>query len=143
MCEIVAGRLAHHLVCEDEHAIAFLNRYPTVRGYLLVAPKAHREEVTGDFSEADYVELQRVVWRVGEALRQAVPTERLYVLSLGSKQGNAHVHWHLFPLPPGVPYGEQQLAALHWGPDGERILDLGDDSQAALATEIRARLRER
>jgi ATP adenylyltransferase len=41
-----------------------------------------------------------------------VPTERLYVLSLGSKQGNAHVHWHLAPLPPGVPYEHQQYAAL-------------------------------
>jgi hypothetical protein len=41
-----------------------------------------------------------------------VPTERLYVLSLGSHDGNAHVHWHVAPLPPGVPYREQQYAAL-------------------------------
>jgi diadenosine tetraphosphate (Ap4A) HIT family hydrolase len=40
----------------------------------------------------------------------ARPTERRYVLSLGSQQGNRHVHWHVVPLPPGVPYHEQQTA---------------------------------
>ena len=140
VCEIVAGRRPHHLVYEDDDAIAFLNRYPTVPGYLLVAPKPHREDATGDFSEAEYVELQRVVWRVGEALRRALPTERLYVLSLGSKQGNAHVHWHVFPLPPGVPYEEQQLVALHWGDRGERVLEFTDDELVATAARIRAEL---
>jgi hypothetical protein len=41
-----------------------------------------------------------------------VPTERLYVLSLGSRDGNAHVHWHVAPLPPGVPYEDQQFRSL-------------------------------
>lgn len=27
-------------------------------------------------------------------------------------QGNAHVHWHVAPLPPGVPYERQQYHAL-------------------------------
>ena len=49
---------------------------------------------------------------MAEALRQELPTERVYILSLGSQQGNSHVHWHVAPLPPGVPYEEQQLAAL-------------------------------
>jgi len=140
ICELVAGRTPHDVVHEDEHAIAFLNRYPTLRGYTLVAPKRHVEEVTADFSEEEYVELQRVVHRVGEALRRTAPTERLYVLSLGSKQGNAHVHWHLAPLPPGVPYEEQQLVALDWGPNGENILDTSDDEQAHLAAVIRSAL---
>lgn len=140
MCEIVAGRRPHHFVHEDDTAIAFLNRYPTLRGYVLVAPKEHLEEVTGDFTEDEYVALQRVVWRVGEAIRRAVATERLYVGSLGSKQGNSHVHWHLAPLPPGVPYDEQQGAALDWGPHGERVLRLDDGEFADLAARIRAAL---
>jgi diadenosine tetraphosphate (Ap4A) HIT family hydrolase len=140
VCELVAGRNRHHVVYEDELAIGFLNRFPTLRGYTLVAPKAHREEVTGDFTEEEYLALQRVVHRVGEAVRAAVPTERLYVLSLGSKQGNAHVHWHLAPLPPGVPYDEQQLSALDWGPSGDRVIRVPDEEQADLAARIRARL---
>jgi diadenosine tetraphosphate (Ap4A) HIT family hydrolase len=124
-------------VYEDERAIGFLNRFPTVLGQAIVAPREHRDQVTGDFSEDEYVELQRVVHRVGEALRRAVPTERLYVLSLGSQAANSHVHWHLVPLPPGVPFERQQLAALDWS-DG--VLDRSDEEQARLAGEIRANL---
>jgi diadenosine tetraphosphate (Ap4A) HIT family hydrolase len=139
VCELVAGRLPHHIVHEDGHTIAFLNRYPTVVGYTLVAPRAHRIDVVRDFDEDDYVELQRIVRRVGLAICDAVEAERLYVASLGSNQGNAHVHWHLFPLPPEVPYEQQQLAALDWD-DGSKVLDLTDEQQAALAARIRAAL---
>ena len=138
ICELVAGSLefAHHVVYEDERAIAFLNRYPVLYGYVLVAPRDHREEVTGDFNEDEYVELQRVVHRVGEAVRRAVPTERLYVLSLGSQQGNRHVHWHIAPLPPGVPFERQQFAAI----DRSDIVDVTDSEQTGLATRIRSEL---
>src|SRR6478672_3311592 len=102
----------HHIIYEDGSALVFLNKYPTLYGYTLVAPRAHREHVTGDFTPAEYLALQRLIYRVGEAVRQVVSTERLYILSLGSQQGNRHVHWHIAPLPPGVPFAEQQLAAL-------------------------------
>ena len=125
----------HHIVYEDEGAVAWLGIFQVLRGYTLVAPRAHREHVAGDFASDEYVALQRVVQLVGEGVRAAVPTERLYVLSLGSRQGNSHVHWHIAPLPPGVPYEEQQLAAL----DVERrgVLDLDEEDLAALAMRIR------
>src|SRR5260370_36071942 len=84
ICEIVSGNpeFAHHVFYEDELAIAFLSRYPTLYGYSLVAPREHREHVTADFAEDEYLALQRIGWRVGRALTQVVPTERLYVLSL-------------------------------------------------------------
>src|SRR5204862_6811011 len=87
VCELVGGNpeYVHHVIYEDESAIAFLNRYPPLYGYVLVAPRDHREQVTGDFSEGEYLALQRVVHRVGEAIRRIVPTERLYVCSLGSQ----------------------------------------------------------
>lgn len=34
------------------------------------------------------------------------------MFSFGSMQGLAHVHWHLAPLPPGIPFREQQVAAV-------------------------------
>ena len=135
ICEMLAGNpeYQHHVVYEDERAVAFLNRYPSLYGYVLVAPKDHREQVTGDFSLDDYLHLQAVVHRVGEAIRQVVPTERLYVLSLGSQQANRHVHWHLAPIPPGLPFEQQQLAAL----DSNVVLDLTQAEQADLATRLR------
>lgn len=138
VCELLAGNpeYAHHLVYEDDRAIAFLQRFQTLYGYVLVAPKEHRERVVDDFSTSEYLALQAVVHRVGGAICRAVPTERLYVLSLGSMQANSHVHWHLVPLPPGVPFEHQQLAAL----DTDLGLDLGEGELEELAARIRAAL---
>ena len=109
ICEMVAGNpaYAHEIVYEDDIAIAFLNRYPPLYGYVLVAQREHREQVTGDFTSGEYLALQRIIYRVAEAVRQVVNPERVYILSLGSQQGNKHVHWHIAPLPFGVPFEQQ------------------------------------
>lgn len=142
ICDVIARthEAPHPVVYEDDVAIAFLNRYPPLYGYVLVAPREHREQVTGDFTEDEYADLQRVVHRVGEAVRRVVPTERLYVLSLGSQQANRHVHWHLAPLPPGVPFEDQQLEALSWR---NGILELSEAEWDELANRIRHELRPR
>jgi diadenosine tetraphosphate (Ap4A) HIT family hydrolase len=140
VCRIVRGEATspNPIVFESDDAIAWLNPFQVLLGYTLVAPKAHREEVTSDFTRDEYLALQAVVHEVGEAVRRVVPTERLYVLSLGSRQGNRHVHWHLAPLPRGVPYEEQQLEALRL----ERgVLDLSEAELVALAGTIRTELR--
>jgi diadenosine tetraphosphate (Ap4A) HIT family hydrolase len=126
-----------HLVWVDDDAVAFLARDPPLLGTTLVAPRAHREQVTADFRIEEYLALHRLVYLVGEAVRQELPTERLYLMSLGSQSGNRHVHWHVAPLPPGVPYREQQLAALSW----ERgVVALPDHDMADLAGRLRARV---
>ena len=114
ICQMLAGNpeYRHEIVYEDERAVVFFNRYPLLYGSLLAAPKAHREGVTADFSLDEYLALQTVIYRAAEALRQEAPTERMYILSLGSQQGNAHVHWHVAPLPVGTPYDRQQYHAL-------------------------------
>ena len=76
--------------------------------------------------------------RVGEAIRRAFTPERLYVLSLGSKDANAHTHWHLVPLPAGVPFEKQQLDFLSW--DEQGILDLSEEEMTSIAERIRAQL---
>jgi len=136
ICEIVAGNpeYPHHIVYEDDDAIVFLNKYPTLYGYTLVAPREHREQATSDFTIDAYLALQRIVYRVAEALRQVVPTERVYILTLGSQQGNRHVHWHIVPLPPGVPYEQQQVEALRMD---KGVLKLSDQEMTSLALRIR------
>jgi diadenosine tetraphosphate (Ap4A) HIT family hydrolase len=141
ICAIVAGDdERHHVVHEDDHSIAFLNRFPTLEGYVVVAPRDHREQVSGDFTRAEYLELQAVVHAVAEAVRAVFSPERVYVLSLGSQAANAHVHWHVAPLPTGVPFERQQLEALRWD-DG--YLDLSDDEFVALAARLRPEIATR
>lgn len=135
ICEMVRGNLnGNYLVYQDDVAIVFLNKYPTLRGYALVAPRAHREQVISDFTLNEYQILQRYVYLVGEAIKRVVPTERLYILSLGSQQGNRHVHWHLAPLPPGVPFEQQQLEALSIR-DG--MIAVPHEDMAAMAEQLR------
>jgi diadenosine tetraphosphate (Ap4A) HIT family hydrolase len=139
ICEMVARNpaYAHEIVYEDDIAIAFLNKYPPLYGYVLVAPREHREQVTGDFSPAEYLALQQVIYRMAEAVRQVIKPERVYILSLGSQQGNKHVHWHIAPLPYGIPFEEQQLEALHIK-DG--FLQLSVEEQTALSMQLREAL---
>jgi diadenosine tetraphosphate (Ap4A) HIT family hydrolase len=140
ICELVAGANPHHVLYEDQSVVVFLSKYPVLRGYTLVAPRDHREQATGDFTLEEYLALQQVIYLVAEALRQVVPTERIYILTLGSQQGNRHVHWHLAPLPPGVPYEQQQTAALAFS---NGILALSDEDMAALAQALRYELHQR
>jgi diadenosine tetraphosphate (Ap4A) HIT family hydrolase len=140
ICSIVAGERADHLVVfRDDVCIAFLAKWPTLVGYTLVAPLDHRTDAVAGFTEPEYVELQRRVHRVGRAVSTAVPTERLYLLTLGSRQGNAHVHWHVAPLPPGVPYQEQQYAALR---HENGYLDIPETDVADVARRIREQLQD-
>lgn len=141
ICRLIQGDPMlppHHVIWSGKEAIAFLNRFPTVYGYALVAPVAHHEQVTGDFSLHRYLALQRVVHAVAEAVRQALKPERVYILSLGSQQANAHVHWHIVPCPPGTPFEQQQLSLI----DAERrgILQLSAEDGAALVARLQAHL---
>ena len=142
ICGLVAGHpaFAHHVIHEDDQAIVFLNRYPAMAGYVLVCPKAHLEQVTGDFSRREYLALQSLVYDASEALRRLLFVERVYILSLGSQQANRHVHWHIAPLPPGVPLEDQQFAAL----DVERagVVALEPAEMAWLASGIGEELRK-
>ena len=135
ICEMISGRLnGNHVIHQDDTCIVFLNKYPVLYGYVLVAPIEHKEQVTGDFTIGKYLALQRIVYRTAEAVRKSVPAERIYILSLGSQQGNSHVHWHIVPLPYGVPFKEQQLEALQIE---NGILDISDDEMENLARRIR------
>jgi diadenosine tetraphosphate (Ap4A) HIT family hydrolase len=127
VCRLVGG----------DEGIAFLDAYPSAYGYTLVAFKEHREQVTADFAMEEYVALQRLIYRVMEAVREEVGAERMYLYTLGSNQGNSHVHWHVVPLPPGVPYEDQQgsWASWHMG-----VLDIPPKEMAALAHRIGRRI---
>lgn len=134
ICEMVAGRLhGNHIIQQSDDFIIFLNKYPMLYGYTLVAPAKHKEQVTGDFSLDEYLALQRIVYRTAEAVRKSVDAERVYILSLGSQQGNSHVHWHIAPLPYGVPFKEQQLEALRVE---KGILKLAHEDMESLAQRI-------
>lgn len=135
ICRMVDGdvRFPENIVYEDEDAIAFLDGYPRAYGYTLVAPKAHREQVTGDFTPDEYLGLQGLVYGVSEAVRREVGAVRMYLYTFGSNEGNSHAHWHVVPLPPGVPYEDQQGAWASWS---KGVLKIPPHETASLARRI-------
>jgi diadenosine tetraphosphate (Ap4A) HIT family hydrolase len=134
ICEMVAGNLSgNHIIQQTDESVIFLNKYPVLYGYTVVAPVRHREHVTGDFTVDEYLALQRTVYQTAEAVRKTVNAERVYILSLGSQQGNRHVHWHIAPLPFGVPFKDQQIEALKIE---NGILNIPDDEMESLASQI-------
>ena len=63
----------------------------------------------------------------------------MYIYCFGSNQGNSHAHWHVVPLPPGVPYAEQQGAWASWG-NGVRRMP--KEEMASLAERIGRRVEQ-
>lgn len=140
ICDIVNSQESHyreHIVYRDDDLVAVLSQPPVQRGYLLVAPLRHAEQVVTDFDLDEYLRIQTFVYHLGQALPKVLPVERLYVLSLGSQQGNAHVHWHVVPLPPGVPLSEQQFHSVMLE---NGYLDLSQEEQAELASRIKLQI---
>jgi diadenosine tetraphosphate (Ap4A) HIT family hydrolase len=135
ICEFLGGNpaFAHHIIAEDDDAVIFLSKYPTLRGYALVCPKAHREDLADDLTRHEYLGLQERVHRLAQAMKRVFDAERIYVLSLGSQQGNRHLHFHVAPLPKGVPYQEQQFHAV-MAENG--VLQIPDSEMAELARDI-------
>lgn len=137
ICDLVGDPAGAHVVFKDDVAIGFLPRHLTMPGRVLVAPLDHRTEVVGDFSVADYLELQKRIHTIGTAVAEAFPTERLYIFSFGAKEGVDHVHWHIAGLPPGVPFREQQHHAVML--ENGRLA-LTEEEMTAIAARIRVKL---
>ncbi|MFI5783320.1 methyltransferase domain-containing protein [Nocardia sp. NPDC051570] len=139
VCSFLAGEpgYAHHTVFDDGEHVGFLNRYPTLPGAVLVVPRRHVEDVVSDLTTEQYLRLQSAVHRVARAVAAVMDPERTYVMSMGAKLGNAHVHWHIAPLPPGIPYAHQQFHAVD---AANGILDYDDTEMTQFATQIRAAL---
>src|SRR5262245_35838522 len=93
ICEMIAGRLnGNHIIQQNDEFIIFLNKYPVLYGYTLVAPVKHKEQVTGDFSLDEYLALQHTIYQKAEAVRKSSNAILIYILSLISKHWNRHDH---------------------------------------------------
>ena len=58
---------------------------------------------------------------------------------LGSQAANSHVHWHVAPLPKGVPLERQQYHALM---HENGIVAASDKEQEALANALRQEIND-
>ena len=103
-----------------------------------MCPKRHVERFESELSPAEWQRLLDVTQRIARSISEAMGAMRMYLASLGSPQGNPHLHLHVCPCPPGTPLEEQQGAAMR-GKNGD-YLHLSDERLDEIARLIRAGL---
>lgn len=90
-CRIVEGAAPAVKICEDETAMAFMDRRPIQPGHALVVPRAH---VTGVFElpAASYDHVMRMARRVAAAIEAQYAPPKVGLAVIGFDVAHAHVH---------------------------------------------------
>jgi histidine triad (HIT) family protein len=102
-CRIVAGSIPATRVHEDEHTVAFMDIGQVNPGHVLVAVKAHAENIYA-LDEAQAAAAFRAAARVAKAIRAAFSPAGLSVYQANGKpagQTVLHFHLHLVPRHDG------------------------------------------
>ena len=131
-CRIVAKEIPAAVVYEDELAIAFMDAGQVNPGHVLVALKAHVENIYA-LEEAQAAAVFAGAARVARAIRAAFAPQGLSVYQANGKpagQTVLHLHVHL------VPRYENDGMALTWpvkNPPRERLEEYAAKIRAELA----------
>jgi ATP adenylyltransferase len=91
---------AHLIALRTSRSCVVLNRFPYNNGHLLVAPLAHKGQLS-DLTDDELLDLQLVVRRMTGVLSEAIKPDGYNVgLNLGRVAGAGlpgHLHWHIVP----------------------------------------------
>lgn len=130
-CRIVAGTIPSTRVHEDEHTVAFMDIGQVNPGHVLVAVKAHAEDIYS-LDAAQAAAAFRAATRVARAIRAAFAPAGLSVYQANGKPAGQtvfHFHLHL------VPRHEGDGMALAWpvrNPPREQLEEAAAKIRAAL-----------
>jgi histidine triad (HIT) family protein len=98
-CRIVARQIPATVVHEDEHTLAFMDLGQVNPGHVLVAAKAHVENVFG-LKEQQIAAISATMLRVARAIRDAFAPHGLSVYQAnGSAAGQTIFHYHVHLVP--------------------------------------------
>lgn len=100
-CDIVAGSTPAHVVYDDAHVLAFLDKTPLFYGHTLVVPRQH--VVTLDeLPERELAPLFGAVQRVMRAVVAATAAQGTFVAANNRvSQSVLHLHVHVVPRTKG------------------------------------------
>ena len=130
-CRIVARQIPATVVHEDEHTLAFMDLGQVNPGHVLVAVKAHAENLFA-LNDAQAGAVLRAAARVARAIRDAFAAQGLSVYqATGSAAGQTVFHFHVHL----VPRHEGDGMALTWpvkNPPREKLEDYAAKIRASL-----------
>ena len=94
--KIAKGEIPSYKVAENEDFYAFLDIAPMAKGHTLVIPKHVEDDYIFNLDEKTYMGLCSFAREVAQAIKAAVPCQRVGVAVLGMEV--PHTHIHLVPL---------------------------------------------
>ena len=94
--KIAKGEIPSYKVAENDDFYAFLDIAPMAKGHTLVIPKHVEDDYIFNLENETYMGLCAFAKKVAEALKAAVPCQRVGVAVLGMEV--PHTHIHLVPL---------------------------------------------
>ena len=93
---IAKGEIPSYKVAENDEVYAFLDIAPMAKGHTLVIPKNVEDDYIFNLDNETYMGLCAFAKKVAQALKAAVPCQRVGVAVLGMEV--PHTHIHLVPL---------------------------------------------
>ena len=93
---IAKGEIPSYKVAESDEFYAFLDIAPMAKGHTLVIPKNVEDDYIFNLDNEIYMGLCAFAKKVAQALKAAVPCQRVGVAVLGMEV--PHTHIHLVPL---------------------------------------------
>ena len=93
---IAKGEIPSYKVAENDEFYAFLDIAPMAKGHTLVIPKNVEDDYIFNLDNETYMGLCAFAKKVAQALKAAVPCQRVGVAVLGMEV--PHTHIHLVPL---------------------------------------------
>jgi len=102
--KIIDGEIPSFKVFENEHAIAFLDAFPMVKGHTLVVPKLKGYKSLIDMPEKACADFMQCVPQVARAVKDATGADGMNIISNSepsSGQTVFHPHVHLVPRYTG------------------------------------------
>lgn len=120
-----------YFVKELETGFVVLGDNQHFRGYTLFLLKEHKTELF-QLEPQEKVRFLEEMSLVGEAVHHAFGAEKMNYELLGN--GDAHVHWHLFPRRAGdlEDYGNQGRGPVWWYPREKMYSDASRPSMEEL-----------
>lgn len=94
--KIAKGEIPSYKVAENEEFYAFLDIAPMAKGHTLVIPKNVEDDYIFNLDESTYMGLCAFARKVAQAIKAAIPCQRVGVAVLGMEV--PHTHIHLVPL---------------------------------------------
>jgi len=93
--KIVNGEIPSYKICENDKFYSFLDINPMSEGHVLVIPK---QEVDYLFDLEDNTLAEMVIYakKVAQAIKRAIPCERVGMMVVGMEVPHAHIH--LIPI---------------------------------------------